>query len=84
MLNKYNELLEMLEKEEYIVDRFECNEQYEAYVSDNNYTIGIYLEDDAIEVYVHDDDDDDEECLESKKYLNIKFAYNFIKRYLED
>lgn len=80
MLNKYNELLEMLEREEYIVSRFECNEQYEAYVSDNNYTIGIYLEDDAVEIYVHDE----EECLENKKYLNIKFAYNFIKRYLED
>ena len=83
MLNKYNELLNMLSNRGYNVSEFEeLGEEYSAIIDNNtNIFANIYLED-TIEIYIHNEEDD--ECIESRNYVNSKYAYNFIKKYLED
>ena len=83
MLNKYNELLEMLSKK-YNVSAFcELETEYSAYISNNNqYIVSVYVEDNYLEIFISEVDSDD--AIESRNYKNVKYAYNFIKRYLED
>ena len=83
MLKKYNELLEMLRKK-YNVSAFcELETEYSAYISNNNqYIVSVYVEDNYLEIFISEVDSDD--AIESRNYKNIKYAYNFIKRYLED
>ena len=83
MLNKYNDLINMLIARGYNVSEFEeLGEEYSAIIDNNtNIFANIYLED-TIEIYIHNGEDD--ECIESRNYKNTKYAYNFIKKYLED
>ena len=82
MLNKYNELLEMLSKK-YNVSAFcELETEYSAYITSNKYIVSIYPEDNYLEIFISEVDSDD--AIESRNYKNVKYAYNFIKRYLED
>ena len=83
MLDKYNELLEMLSKK-YNVSAFcELETEYSAYITNNNkYIASIYIEDNYLEIFISEVDSDD--TIESRNYKNVKYAYNFIKRYLED
>lgn len=83
MLNKYNDLINMLIARGYNVSEFEeLGEEYSAIIDNNtNIFANIYLED-TIEIYIHNGEDD--ECIESRNYVNSKYAYNFIKKYLED
>ena len=84
MKNKYNELLDMLSNRGYNVSEFEeLGEEYSAIIDNNtNIFANIYLED-TIEIYIFNKEDEDE-CIESKNYKNTKYAYNFIKKYLEE
>ena len=83
MLEKYNELLEMLRKK-YNVSAFcELETEYSAYISNNNqYIVSVYVEDNYLEIFISEVDSDD--TVESRNYKNVKYAYNFIKRYLEE
>ena len=83
MLKKYNELLEMLRKK-YNVSAFcELETEYSAYISNNNqYIVSVYVEDNYLEIFISEIDSDD--TVESRNYKNVKYAYNFIKRYLEE
>ena len=83
MLEKYNELLEMLRKK-YNVSAFcELETEYSAYISSNNqYIVSIYAEDDHLEIFITEVVTAD--TVESRNYKNVKYAYNFIKRYLEE
>lgn len=85
MLNKYNKLLDMLNNRGYNVSEFEeLGEEYSAIIDNNtNILANIYLED-TIEIYIYNKNKDGDECIESKNYKNIKYAYNFIKKYLEE
>ena len=84
MLNKYNDLINMLMVRGYNVSEFEeLGEEYSAIIDNNtNIFANIYLED-TIEIYIFNKEYEDE-CIESKHYKNTKYAYNFIKKYLED
>ena len=84
MLNKYNDLINMLIVRGYNVSEFEeLGEEYSAIIDNNtNIFANIYLED-TIEIYIFNKEKDDE-CIESRNYVNSKYAYNFIKKYLED
>ena len=82
MLEKYNELLEMLEKK-YNVSAFcELETEYSAYITSNKYIVSIYVEDDHLEIFITETVTSD--TVESRNYKNVKYAYNFIKRYLEE
>ena len=83
MLNKYNDLINMLITRGYNVSEFEeLGEEYSAIIDNNtNIYANIYLEN-TLEIYIHNGEDD--ECIESRNYVNSKYAYNFIKKYLED
>ena len=83
MLEKYNELLEMLRKK-YNVSAFcELETEHSAYISNNNqYIVSVYVENDYLEIFITEVDSDD--TVESRNYKNVKYAYNFIKRYLEE
>lgn len=83
MLNKYNDLINMLIARGYNVSEFEeLGEEYSAIIDNNtNIYANIYLEN-TLEIYIHNKEDD--ECIESRNYVNSKYAYNFIKKYLED
>ena len=83
MLNKYNDLINMLIARGYNVSEFEeLGEEYSAIIDNNtNIFANIYLEN-RLEIYIHNGEDD--ECIESRNYVNSKYAYNFIKKYLED
>ena len=85
MLNKYNELLEMLSKK-YNVSAFcELETEYSAYITNNNkYIASIYLETEYIQIFIEEEQEGDWYTIESRNYKNIKYAYNFIKRFLED
>ena len=84
MLNKYNDLINMLIARGYNVSEFEeLGEEYSAIIDNNtNIYANIYLEN-TLEIYIHNEEKDDE-CIESRNYKNSKYAYNFIKKYLED
>ena len=84
MLNKYNDLINMLIARGYNVSEFEeLGEEYSAIIDNNtNIFANIYLED-TIEIYIFNKKYEDE-CIESKNYKNTKYAYNFIKKYLEE
>ena len=83
MLNKYNDLINMLMVRGYNVSEFEeLGEEYSAIIDNNtNIYANIYLEN-TLEIYIHNGEDD--ECIESRNYVNSKYAYNFIKKYLEE
>ena len=83
MLNKYNDLINMLIARGYNVSTFEeLDNEYSAIVYNNsNIYANIYLEN-TLEIYIHNEEKD--ECIESRNYVNSKYAYNFIKKYLED
>ena len=82
MLNKYNELLEMLRKK-YNVSAFcELETEHSAYISSNKYIVSIYVENDYLEIFITEVITSD--TVESRNYKNVKYAYNFIKRYLEE
>ena len=85
MLEKYNELLEMLESK-YNVSAFcELETEYSAYVTNkNNYMATIYLETDYIQIFIEEEQEGEWYTIESKNYKNIKYAYSFIKRFLEE
>ena len=84
MLNKYNDLINMLIARGYNVSTFEeLDNEYSAIVYNNsNIYANIYLEN-TLEIYIHNEEKNDE-CIESRNYVNSKYAYNFIKKYLED
>ena len=83
MLNKYNELLEMLSKKYNVSSFCELETEYSAYITNNNkYIISVYVEDNYLEIFISEVDSDD--TVESRNYKNVKYAYNFIKRYLEE
>ena len=82
MLNKYNELLEMLSKKYNVSVFCELETEYSAYITSNKYIVSIYPEDNYLEIFISEVDSDD--AIESRNYKNVKYAYNFIKRYLED
>ena len=83
MLNKYNQLLDMLRLKGYNVSEFECMSEQNAIISNNidNY-IDILLLENEIEIYLYNIDI--EEHQEIKTYKNIKSAYNYIIKHLED
>ena len=82
MLEKYNELLEMLRKK-YNVSAFcELETEYSAYIASNKYIVSIYVENDYLEIFITEAVTSD--TVESRNYKNVKYAYNFIKRYLEE
>ena len=84
MLKKYNELLEMLESK-YKVDRFCDLGEESCYISSkNNYIASVYIESDYIQIFIDEKQEDEWYTIESRNYKNIKYAYNFIKRFLED
>ena len=83
MLNKYNELLEMLSKKYNVSSFCELETEYSAYITNNNkYIVSVYVEDNYLEIFISEIDSDD--TVESRNYKNVKYAYNFIKRYLEE
>ena len=84
MLEKYNELLEMLESK-YKIDRFCDLGEESCYISNkNNYMVSIYIEVDYIQIFIEEKQEDEWYTVESRNYKNVKYAYNFIKRFLED
>ena len=82
MLNKYNELLEMLRKKYNVSSFCELETEYSAYISSNKYIVSIYVESDYLEIFISEAVTSD--TVESRNYKNVKYAYNFIKRYLEE
>ena len=84
MLEKYNELLKMLESN-YKVDRFCDLGEESAYITNNNnYIASVYLKCDYIQIFMEEKQEDEYDTIGSRNYKNIKYAYNFIERYLED
>lgn len=93
MLNKYNQLLDMLRlnKNNYSISCFEEHSTGDVFYSAiivnnnniNNLIIDIVLNTDNIEIQLSNEFDY-EECIEIKQYKNIKSAYNYIIKHLED
>ena len=55
-----------------------------AIVGNENYYIDITTEDDFIEITVTIANKEQYETIEIKKYKNVKSAFNYIKKYIED
>lgn len=93
MLNKYNQLLDMLRlnKNNYSINCFEEHSSidvfYSAVITNNNnintLIIDIVLNTDNIEIQLSNEFDY-EEYIEIKQYKNVKSAYNYIIKHLED
>ena len=82
MINKYNELLEMLESK-YKVDRFFYLGEETCCISNkNNYIASIYVEDSYLEISIKEVGTEEE--VGSRRYKNIEYAYIFIERFLEE
>ena len=82
MLNKYNELLEMLESK-YKVDRFyDLDEESCSISNKNNYIASIFVKNDYLEISIKEIDTLD--IIGIRGYKNTEYAYNFIERFLED
>ena len=88
MLNKFYKLLDLLVNNGYTVSFFE--EYMEGIIIENaivgneNYYIDITTEDDFIEITVTIANKEEYETIEIKKYKNVKSAFNYIKKYIED
>lgn len=93
MLNKYNQLLDMLRlnKNNYSISRFEEHSVGDVFHSSvitnnnniNTLMINIVLNTDNIEIQLLNEFDY-EEFIEIKQYKNIKSAYNYIVKHLEE
>ena len=88
MLGKFYKLLDLLVNNGYTVNFFE--EYMEGIIIENaiveneNYYIDITTEDVFIEITVTIANKEEYETIEIKKYKNIKSAFNYIKKYIED
>ena len=88
MLNKFYKLLDLLVNNGYTVNFFE--EYMEGIIIENaivgneNYYIDITTEDVFIEITVTIANKEEYETIEIKKYKNVKSAFNYIKKYIED
>ncbi|MDY3801419.1 MAG: hypothetical protein SOZ95_05250 [Bacilli bacterium] len=88
MLDKFYKLLDLLVNNGYTVNFFE--EYMEGIIIENaivgneNYYIDITTEDVFIEITVTIANKEEYETIEIKKYKNVKSAFNYIKKYIED
>ena len=79
MLNKYNQLIKMLQEECYKVDLIDNDGEETAYISNNNSLIvTLSIEDNKLHVYVEEFDTE----ISTKQYTTVKRAYNFINKIL--
>ena len=88
MLDKFYKLLDLLVNNGYTVNFFE--EYMEGIIIENaivgneNYHIDITTEDVFIEISVTIANKEEYETIEIKKYKNVKSAFNYIKKYIEE
>lgn len=89
MLNKYYELLNLLNNNGYATSLFEeyLNDEIieSAVISNKNYFIDISPTENYIEIEVISENEKEEyNIIETKKYKNVKSALNYIKKYMEE
>ena len=88
MINKYYELLNLLENNGYVTSLFEeyINDIVveTAIVSNKDYYIDIVPTDDYIEITVTYTNKEEYETIEIRKYKNVKSAFNYIRKYMEE
>ena len=88
MLNKYYELLNLLNNNGYATSLFEEHFDDEiiesAVISSKNYFIDISPIGSHIEIEVVFGNEGEYNIIETKIYKNVKSAFNYIKKYLED
>ena len=88
MKNKYYELLNLLNKNDYATVLFEeyVNDIVieSAITGNEDYYIDIVPADDYIEITVTYANKGEYENIETKKYKNAKSAFNYIKKYMEE
>ena len=88
MKNKYYELLNLLNNNGYTTSLFEehfDDEIIESTVIGNkNYFIDISPIENYIEIEVVSENEEEYNIIETKKYKNVKSAFNYIKKYMED
>ena len=88
MINKYYELLKLLENNGYVTSLFEeyINDIVveTAIVGNKDYYIDIVPIDDYIEITVTYANKEEYEVSEVKKYKNVKSAFNYIRKYMEE
>ena len=85
MLNKYKQLIKMLQEECYKVDLIDDDGEETAYISNNNsLTVTISIEDNKLYLYVEEFDTqiDNWLVISTKQYTTVKGAYNFINKIL--
>ena len=87
MLEKYNQLKSMLSVK-YNISAFDDLSITEEYfivdTNKENICISVFAEENNFEIIIEEKKEEDWELIESKKYKNVKSAYNFIKKFLED
>ena len=88
MKNKYYELLNLLNNNGYTISLFEehfDDEIIESVVIGNkNYFIDISPIENYIEIEVVSGNEEEYNIIETKKYKNVKSAFNYIKKYMEE
>lgn len=88
MKNKYYELLNLLNNNGYTISLFEEHFDDEiiesAVIGNKNYFIDIFPIENYIEIEVVSGNKEEYDIIETKKYKNVKSAFNYIKKYMED
>ena len=88
MKNKYYELLNLLNNNGYTTSLFEEHFDDEiiesAVIGNKNYFIDISPIESYIEIEVVSRNEGEYDIIETKKYKNVKSAFNYIKKYMED
>lgn len=88
MENKYYELLNLLENNGYAISLFE---EYvddivieSAIMKNKDYFINISPIENYIEIAIDCENEGEYELIEIKKYKNVKSAFNYIKKHMEE
>ena len=88
MKNKYYELLNLLNKNDYATSLFEeyVNDIVieSAIIENKDYLLDISPIENYIEIIVIYANKGEYEIIETKKYKNVKSAFNYIKKYMEE
>ena len=88
MLNKYYELLKLLGNNGYTTSLFEKFVDgtilESAVIGNKDYFIDISPMENHIEIIVGYENKGEYETIETKKYKNVKSAFNYIKKYMEE
>ena len=88
MKNKYYELLNLLNNNGYTISLFEEHFDDEiiesAVIGNKNYFIDIFPIENYIKIEVVSGNEEEYDIIETKKYKNVKSAFNYIKKYMED